>query len=86
MDKTRVASQERPGWVLRKPYAPAYGFIKHTSFAPTSSSEGEQPACFRCTQPDLFPILLSQFWECFRFRSASSDWRERSAGLSNAGI
>jgi hypothetical protein len=36
MDKTRVASQERPGWVLRKPYAPALGFKKHASFAPAS--------------------------------------------------
>jgi hypothetical protein len=26
MDKARVESQERSGWVLRKPYAPAFGF------------------------------------------------------------
>ena len=32
MDKTRVESQERSGWVLRKPYAPAFGFIKHLAF------------------------------------------------------
>jgi hypothetical protein len=34
MDKIRVESQKRSGWVLRKPYAPAYGFKKHASFAP----------------------------------------------------
>jgi hypothetical protein len=34
MDKARVQSLERSGWVLRKPYAPAYGFQKHASFAP----------------------------------------------------
>jgi hypothetical protein len=28
MDKARVESQERSGLVLRKPYAPAYGFQK----------------------------------------------------------
>jgi hypothetical protein len=26
IDKTRVKPQERSGWVLRKPYAPAFGF------------------------------------------------------------
>jgi len=33
MDKTRVESQERSGWVLRKPYAPAFGF-KNTHLLP----------------------------------------------------
>ncbi len=31
--KTRVGSQERSGWVLRKPYAPAFGF-KNTHLLP----------------------------------------------------
>jgi hypothetical protein len=39
IDKARVESQKRSGWVLRKSYAP---FKKHASFAPTSSSEREQ--------------------------------------------
>jgi hypothetical protein len=42
MDKTRVESQERSGWMLRKSYTPAFGFKKHASFSPASSSEGEQ--------------------------------------------
>jgi len=33
-DKARAESQERSGWVLRKPYAPAFGFKKHASFSP----------------------------------------------------
>jgi hypothetical protein len=34
MDKDRVESQKRSGWVLRKPYATAFGFQKHASFSP----------------------------------------------------
>ena len=33
MDKARVESQERSDWVLRKPYAPAFGF-KNTHLLP----------------------------------------------------
>jgi hypothetical protein len=33
MDKTRVESKERSGWVLRKPYAPAFG-SKNTHLLP----------------------------------------------------
>ena len=33
MDKTRVEYQERSGWVLRKPYAQAFGF-KNTHLLP----------------------------------------------------
>jgi len=42
MEKTWEESQGRSGWVLRKPYAPAFGFKKHASFAPTRTLEGEQ--------------------------------------------
>jgi hypothetical protein len=38
MDKARVESQERSGWVLRKPYAPAFGFKKHAGFSPASKN------------------------------------------------
>jgi len=38
MDKARVESQEKSGWVLRKPYALAFGFKKHADFAPASQS------------------------------------------------
>jgi hypothetical protein len=33
MGKTMMEFQERSGWVLRKPYAPAFGF-KNTHFLP----------------------------------------------------
>jgi len=46
MDKARVESQEKSGWVLRKPYAPAFGFKKHAGFSPTSTSEGKNLCVF----------------------------------------
>jgi hypothetical protein len=33
VDKTRLKSQERSGWVLKKPFAPAFGF-KNTPLFP----------------------------------------------------
>ncbi len=34
MNKTRLEPEERSGWVLRKPFTPAFGLKKHASFAP----------------------------------------------------
>jgi hypothetical protein len=41
MDKNRVESQERSGWVLET-VCSGFWIQKHASFSPTSSSEGEQ--------------------------------------------
>jgi hypothetical protein len=38
MRKARLEFQERSGWVLRKPYASAFGFKKHAGFSPASKN------------------------------------------------
>jgi hypothetical protein len=49
MDKAKLKSYERSNWVLKKPFALAFGFRKHASFAPA----GQGLLGFRLRSPLL---------------------------------